>query len=612
MAYRILHVLSSNFFAGSTAHAITLSEKQASEGHIVFMATDKECKSESFTYIQLNVSNRSFIQRIKNIISLRRIIRKNQIDIVHAHSRAASWISYYALSGFRVALVSTIHGRQVIHSPLKKNNIYGDRIIGICPNLITHLIDELHFDKNKLELIPNGFEAETFRKYHRKRQDNKIIFSFIGRFNGPKGFNISQLILHVFPYLLNEYQSLYIKLYGGEWDFLSPEGKKGFENLKIKYGDHIEYHGFLFNIHPVVADSDLVIGSGRVAIEGLIHGIPVFALGEALNHGMISLSNINDAILTNFGDILSANTLFEPNSLEILKELKYFLNHQQEFRININKFLDIYNFRDVYPKIIQVYKSVIFRKAYHGSIPILMYHKIPDKTIESKHRVFVVKDKFEKHLKFYKFRGLTSITFKDYLEFSNGERPIREFPKKPFILTFDDGYEDNYRNMLPLAQKFGFRGVLFLIGDFTNLNNNWDIGEDSEINRLMTLDQKRAFVESGWEIGAHTYSHCNLTLLPQSQALNEIQKSKSILEEKLQTKIISFAYPFGIYNEEIKSLVMKSGFEFGILTDNGGMSIEDDRYSVFRVNIFPEENLFQLYKKTSNWYREYYMRKRGK
>ncbi len=611
MAYRILHVLSSNFYAGSTAHAITLSEKQASEGNIVFLATDNEFKSESYTYIHLPVSKRSYLQRFKNIIFLRRIIRENQIDIVHAHSRAASWISYYALKYFRVALVSTIHGRQVIHSPLKKHNIYGDRIIGICPNLITHLIDELHFDKNKLELIPNGFEVETFRKIRKTRKDDKIIFSFIGRFNGPKGSNITQLILNVFPQLLNEYPTLYIKLYGGEWECLSSEGKKGFENLKIFYGERIEHKGFLINIHPVVADSDLVIGSGRVAIEGLFHHIPVFALGEAYSHGMIKLSNINDGILTNFGDILSSNSLFEPNSTEILEELKYFLNHQQEFRVKFDQYLDIYNFSYVYPKINQVYKSVILRKAYHGSIPILMYHKIPDKQINSKHRIFVVKDKFEKHLRFFKFRGLNSITFKDYLEFSNGDRPISEFPKKPFILTFDDGYEDNYRNMLPLAQRFGFRGVLFLVGDFTSLSNNWDVGEDKEVNRLMTVDQKKAFVDSGWEIGAHTYSHCNLTLIPQPQALIEIQKSKSLLEEKLQTKIISFAYPFGICNEEIKRLVEKSGFEFGIMTDKGGLYLEDDRYAVFRVSMFPEENLFQLYKKTSSWYRKYYRRKRG-
>jgi hypothetical protein len=59
-------------------------------------------------------------------------------------------------------------------------------------------------------------------------------------------------------------------------------------------------------------------------------------------------------------------------------------------------------------------------------------------------------------------------------------------------------------------------------------------------------------------------------------------------------------------------LVKDSGFTFGISTDTGGMTIEEDKYAIFRVNMFPEEDLLQLYKKTSPWYREYYKKKRGK
>ena len=611
MTFRILHVLSSNFYAGSAAHAITLSEKQACAGHVVYLITDNLCVSDKFNFIQLPVSNRSIIQRIINIIKVRRIIRTYKIDIVHAHSRAASWISYYALKGYKAPLISTIHGRQVIHSPLKNNNIYGEQIIGICPNLVTHLLNELKFDNIKLDFIPNGFDISSFINNHRTRQDNKLVFSFIGRFNGPKGDNIARLILDVFPYLLNDYPNLNIKLIGGEWDMMSIEGKVGFDKLKEVFGERIEYNGFIKNIYPEIVNSDLIIGSGRVAIEALLHGINVFAIGEACSHGIITESNINDAIDSNFGDIGPVNLDFEPNCTEILAELRYFINNNKQFIINFRHRLEIYDFNNVYSNIMRIYTNSIMKKVHSRNIPILMYHKVPDKPLNSKHRIFVVKDKFEKHLRFFKFRGLTSITFKEYLAYSKGEKSIREFPKKPFILTFDDGYEDNYRNMLPLTEKFGFKGVLFLIGDFNNLHNNWDSGEDLEVNRLMTVQQKKAFVESGWEIGAHTYSHCNLTLIPQPQAVIEIQKGKSVLEETLQTNIISFAYPFGVYNEEIKNLVEKSGFEFGILTDSGGMYIEEDRFSVFRVSMFPEENLFQLYKKTSSWYRQYYKKRRG-
>ena len=127
----------------------------------------------------------------------------------------------------------------------------------------------------------------------------------------------------------------------------------------------------------------------------------------------------------------------------------------------------------------------------------------------------------------------------------------------------------------------------------------------------MSTVQKRAFVANGWEIGAHTLSHPDLTRLDDEHARYEIQESRTCIERELNTSIVSFAYPYGICDERTKRLVRESGYEFGIATDSGGDTIEDDRFRIFRVNMFPGENTFQLYKKTSPWYRAYYRRTRG-
>ena len=67
MSLRILHVVSSNFVAGSTMYAIDLSIKQISEGHVVYLTTDTVVNSEMISVIQLPVSDRSLIQRFRNI-----------------------------------------------------------------------------------------------------------------------------------------------------------------------------------------------------------------------------------------------------------------------------------------------------------------------------------------------------------------------------------------------------------------------------------------------------------------------------------------------------------------------------------------------------------------
>ncbi|MEJ7659959.1 MAG: polysaccharide deacetylase family protein [Hymenobacter sp.] len=77
------------------------------------------------------------------------------------------------------------------------------------------------------------------------------------------------------------------------------------------------------------------------------------------------------------------------------------------------------------------------------------------------------------------------------------------------MLTFDDGYTDNYTNLLPLMRQYGYRGVLYLLGDFELRHNAQDLAANPAEPRaeLMSEAQKRAFVEAGWEIGAHTQTH---------------------------------------------------------------------------------------------------------
>jgi peptidoglycan/xylan/chitin deacetylase (PgdA/CDA1 family)/glycosyltransferase involved in cell wall biosynthesis len=615
MSLRILHILSSNFFAGSAAYALQLAESQSSGGHDVFMVTDQANLSDKVTCVPLPVSNRSLLQRIHNVRFLRKMIREQQISVVHAHSRAASWIAHYALFGMRVPLVSTIHGRQVKHSNLKSNNIYGEKVIAICPQLADHLTTEIRMERQKVVFLPNPLDFEKLQQIKRTRatDDHRVVISVVGRLNGPKGAHISDLMIHVFPQLLQHYPALSIQIIGGEWDSFPQAGKKSFTDLHSRFGERIRYLGFSKQVLELMADSDVVIGAGRVAMEALALGTAVFAMGEACCHGLVTTDNLTKAIGTNFGDILSVATPFRPDSVAIARKLEAYVSGTSVAPpIDPSELTRVYDLTSIMEKVLGIYTAARMGKIYSGTIPVLMYHRVPDAPIATQHRTFVTTKNFAKHLRFFALRGLQSITFSEYLAYAAGDKPLQEFPRKPFILTFDDGYRDNYVNMLPLTEKFGFKGVLFLLGDFQANVNFWDIGEDVEANRIMNTEQKKSFVDHGWEIGAHTLTHPHLTQLSDEDVLREVCESRDRIEQELQAKVVTFAYPYGTYDDRIKGLVRQSGFEFGIATDTGGRTIEDDRFAVFRVNMFPDESLFSLYKKTSSWYRNYYLRKRGK
>ena len=610
---RILHVLSANFFAGSVAYAVALAEAHRRQGHEVWLASDAAVLPTMATVVQLPISQRKYRQRWHNIQALRKLIKEQAIEVVHAHSRAASWVCYFAVRGLRVPLVSTVHGRQHLHASTSLFDVYGDKVVAICGNLAEHLREEVKMDAGKIAVVPNGvaFGAETLEQV--PAFANRM--AFIGRFNGPKGEQAAALFEHVFPPLLREFPVLRVALIGGELAHLPAAGKAALAALQTEFGERIEVVGFTDDVPGWLQQTDLIVGAGRVAIEALGAGRAVLALGEACYVGRVTAAAYAAAAASNFGDILARQGHEPVDWAEVLHEAQAFW--QQPARVPValqQRVRADYDLVTIAARVLAVYESARMQKAVPSFIPVLMYHKIPDAPLATKHQIFVTRENFEKHLAYFKQHKFSPITFQDYQDFASGRRSLAEFPSRPIILTFDDGYTDNYTNLLPLMQQYGYRGVLYLLGDFDIRYNQWDLATDPTEPRADIMDaaQKQAFVAAGWEIGAHTMHHARLPELPAPEALAEMQHSKAALEKALSTKIISFAYPYGSLNEEVKALAQQAGFTYAVATDTGGLHLEDDRMQIFRVNIFPHETPGSLFKKTAPWYRRYYRWKRKK
>ncbi len=627
---RILHVLSAEFFAGSVAYAVQLAEAHRAQGHQVWVVADADKLPTGATLVWAGISNRSYRQRLRNARIIRQLVKKERIDVVHCHSRAASWVSYFALRGLAVPLVSTVHGRQHLHTSTSLLDVYGDKVIAICANLREHLITEVKMDAAKIEAIPNGVSFALLSAASSAKNEElgsgegnssfpippaSLRVSFIGRFNGGKGERAAALLVQVFPTLLREFPALRVALIGGELQHLPAAGKTALAQLQADFGERIEVVGFSDDVPGWLARTTLVVGAGRVAIEALGAGRPVLALGEASYEGLVTEATFAPAAASNFGDIAARLSASEVDFAALLADAQGFLRQPQAVPAALRQQVQAhYSLATIAARVLEVYQAARMQKAVPGFIPVLMYHKIPDAPLATKHQIYVTKDNFEKHLAYFKKQNLTPITFADYLKYANGERSLADFPARPIILTFDDGYLDNYTNLLPLMQHYGYRGVLYLLGDADVRHNQWDLAADPTEPRsdIMDLTQKRAFVAAGWEIGAHTMSHPRLTTLPLHEAAAEIQRSKAALEAALQTEIVTFAYPYGDLSEAVKATVREAGFAFGIATDTGGLTIEADRMHVFRVNMFPNESTSSLFKKTSPWYRKYYRWKRGK
>ena len=606
----ILHVLSQVFVSGPEFYVATLARHHQKQGHETVIISDTFTAPVNAIIVQAHIHQRDVRRRLSNIAAVRRVIRERGIDVVHAHSRAASWVCFWAVKGTDVPLVSTVHGRQHIHFSTRFHAVYGTSVIAVCENLARHLINDVGMPENKIIIIPNGIDMAQNREMARK--PNGKVLSIIGRVNGPKGAKTASFIQNAAARLLERYPDLVIRIAGGDSGKLPEGASLEIARLNERFGNRIETPGFVKNIDPFLRESTLVICSGRVAIEALWLGVPTIALGEACCNRLVTEENFKEAAASNFGDILPDKKADAIDFENLGREIASILDGQNAAAPISNLVRERYSADTVAKRVMDVYVRSRILKKHSGPIPVLMYHKVTSDMPTTSHRIFVPEKRFKQHLRFFKLGRFTALTFSEYNNFGTGASSLASFPKKPLILTFDDGYETAVSNALPLMNAYGFHGVVFLLGDAQKSHNFWDSNRKELHNALAGLQQRQLFRKAGWEIGAHSMTHRDLTKLDDTQAGAEIGQSKKSLEDEFGATVDSFAYPFGFCDERIKKLVSKAGFSFGVATDTGGMRIEDDRFQVFRISIFPQDSFFQLWKKTSPWYRRYYKWKRKK
>lgn len=155
---RILHLLSQTHLTGPEVYVAALCRKLSAEGHECFVVSDTLTVDVDAAYFAMSIDNRSVFNRIRNIIQLVLFCRRKRIDLIHAHSRASSWIANFVSKITRIAYVSTIHGRQSQYAAKRKINIYGHHIIVVCDHLQTHVRNELNIKDAEVRMIRNGFD----------------------------------------------------------------------------------------------------------------------------------------------------------------------------------------------------------------------------------------------------------------------------------------------------------------------------------------------------------------------------------------------------------------------------------------------------------------------
>ncbi len=146
---------------------------------------------------------------------------------------------------------------------------------------------------------------------------------------------------------------------------------------------------------------------------------------------------------------------------------------------------------------------------------------------------------------------------------------------KSVILTFDDGYDDFFTQVLPMVPLYDFRPMLFVVAGLLGQTNQWDKAGGHRSRRLMSADEVREAHLRGAIIGSHSLTHAWLPGLSDRALKSELFGSKQKLEDLLGSRVDTFAYPFGAFDTRVRDAVEEAGYVHAFTAEPARKSAND-------------------------------------
>ncbi len=216
-------------------------------------------------------------------------------------------------------------------------------------------------------------------------------------------------------------------------------------------------------------------------------------------------------------------------------------------------------------------------------VPVLMYHHIRKmkSTFTSKDRQYsVTPEHFQAQMEGLVRAGYTTITPRELEDAIEG---VGTLPKKPVLLTFDDGYREHYTIVLPILKRLNLKATYFIISGVTKVNAHMSV------KMIQEADQTGLIT-----IASHTREHPFLARLSSAGRVSQIVGSKKDLEEIVGHPIYDFAYPFGSWNQAVANEVEAAGYTLGFGIRLGSIHGNSSRYQLRRIRVLDGEDIVPM------------------
>ena len=213
-------------------------------------------------------------------------------------------------------------------------------------------------------------------------------------------------------------------------------------------------------------------------------------------------------------------------------------------------------------------------------IPVLVYHSVSE--IPFNIPIYSIEpDIMQSHIEILLNSGYNFITFDDL--------PNIERIKKPILLTYDDGYENNFNYLFPILKKYNVKATISII--FNNIG----------VSRYLNLQQIQTMQESKLvSFQSHTLSHVDLNTIDESQIEFELSESKSQISKLIKKEPVAIFYPYGNFSANVIKIAEKY-YEYGVTVNSNCWTTGNDDYAIGRLFVGRGLPARELLNKLSCW-----------
>lgn len=218
---------------------------------------------------------------------------------------------------------------------------------------------------------------------------------------------------------------------------------------------------------------------------------------------------------------------------------------------------------------------------YYNGIPVLLYHHVSEDNSDLP-KLTVTPAEFERQMAMLKAAGFETISPQEFIAYMRQE-PVT-LPDKPILITFDDGYEDNYLHAFPILKQFDFSAVIFMVG--VNIDRQ----------QRLSSQQMQEMADNGMVFGGHSMTHRDLAALHGKELYREAKDIKKKLKQVTAQEADLFSYPYGYYNLSTRETVAATEYQAAFSTLPGlNKPGKDNLYLLRRIPIYSTTDFDALF-----------------